>query len=385
MNSRVFIFSLLFAASSLLYAFDFGLVLDQEATYSSDGSDTSFEYKGILVPRFSFPLGSNGEFILTAGLDYQNDPWAVVPELLETQLGFSSAVIDFSIGRFFYTDPLGFIADGLFDGLHLYFDTNIGVFGIGAWYTGFLCKRRANIEMTLKEYDYNNSAIEYNDFINTYFAPKRVLAALDWEQTNIAKHFRLKAALIGQFDLTDVKLNSQYIALKMTLPFRGFAFDLGGCFELIQQKSQSGSDEIEKAFAAEMGFSWIGQKQGLSFLGRYSSGSSDSLSAFLPLTTIAQGNIIEPKLSALSVLSLDYTVRLHNTFSFSLTPSYFIDTSNFEFSFLGGELFGKLSFSPVSDIIVNLGGGVFMPSLGDVSPKEKNLWQVKLNFIMSFF
>ena len=385
MNSRVFIFFLLLVASSILYAFDMGLVLDQEAAYSTNGSDATFKYKGIVIPHISGLLGSNGEFILTAGLNYQNDPWAVVPELLQTELAFSSAVLDFNIGRIFYRDPLCFIADGLFDGVQMLFDTSIGVFGLGAWYTGFLCKRRANIEMTQEEYDHNDSAIEYNDFVNTYFAPKRVLAALDWEQTNIAEHIRLKAALLGQFDLTDEKLNSQYIALKMTLPFRSFALDLGGCFELIQRNSQSNIDEIEKAFAAEMGFSWITQMQGLSFLGRYSSGSSDSVSAFLPLTTIAQGNIFEPKLSALAVLSLDYTIRPHNTFSFSLTPSYFIDTSNFEFGFLGGELFGKLSFSPVSDIIVNLGGGVFMPSLGDVSPKEKNIWQVKLNFIMSFF
>ena len=331
-------------------------------------------------------LGDNGEFVFTAGLNYQNDPWAVVPELLQTTLffGFDGATngADFCIGRMFYSDPLGFIADGLFDGARLTFDTSAGVFGVGGWYTGLLCKRRANIEMTQSEYDYNNSAIEYDDFVNTYFAPKRVLAALDWEHTSLSEHFRLKASVLGQFDLTDAALNSQYLALKMTLPFQGFTFDLGGCFELIQQ---SDSDAMDMAFAAEMGLSWLWQRQGLSLLARHSSGVSDSFTAFLPITTVTQGNILKERLSGLTVISLDYTSRLHETFSFSLIPAYFIDNFDSDGGLMGGEIYGKLNWRPVSDILVSLGGGIFLPSLGNIAPDANSVWRLEANVILSFF
>ncbi|MCL2070546.1 MAG: hypothetical protein FWH19_06140 [Treponema sp.] len=368
-----------------VFAFDVGLVFEQEAEYSGAGDDTSLLYKGILVPRISGLLGSNGEFIISAGLNYQNDPWAVVPELLHTGLSFGFDGADFDIGRMLYSDPLGFIADGLFDGARLTFDTGAGVFGMGAWYTGLLCKRRANIEMTQKEYDYNNAAIEYSDFMGTYFAPSRVLAALDWEHANITKHFRLKAAILGQFDLTSEELNSQYFIAKMTLPFSGFTLDLGGCFELIQRNSQTGSGEMDMAYAAEAGLSWIWQGQGLSFLARHSSGVSDSVTAFLPLTTVSQGNVISERLSGLTVFSLDYTARLHETLSFSLIPAYFIDNFDSTLGLMGAEIYGKLDWRPVSDIFFTLGGGAFLPSLGDIAPNDQSYWKVEMNVIISLF
>ena len=372
--------SLLIATCSLLPALDLGLVFEQEAEYSGAGDDTSLLYKGILVPRVSGLLGSNGEFIISAGLNYQNDPWAVVPELLHTGLSFGFGGGDFALGRMLYSDPLGFIADGLFDGARLTFDTGAGVFGIGAWYTGLHCKRRANIEMTQKEYDYNNAAIEYDDFMGTYFAPARVLAALDWEHANIGKHFRLKAAILGQFDLTSEELNSQYFIAKMTLPFSGFTFDLGGCFELIHK-----SDEMDMAYAAEAGLSWIWQRQGLSLLARHSSGVSDSVTAFLPLTTVSQGNVISERLSGLTVFSLDYTARLHETFSLSLIPAYFIDNFDSTLGLMGGEIYGKLDWRPVSDIFFTLGGGAFLPSLGNIAPNGDVFWKVEMNVIISLF
>ena len=386
-KNQALLFSfLIFLFSFSLSAYDVGLALEQEAVYSGMGGDTEFIYKGILVPRVSGLLGDNGEFVITAGLNYQSSPWAMVPELLQTTLFFGFSAGDFTVGRMVYSDPLGFIADGLFDGARAAFDTGAGVFGIGAWYTGLLAKRRANIEMTQDEYDYNNSAIEYSDFVNTYFAPRRVLAALDWEHSNIAGHIRLKGALLGQFDLTNEELNSQYLALKMTMPFDSLNFGLGGCLELIQREGGEG----DIAFAAEAGGSWLWQKQGLSFLARFSSGESGPVAAFLPVTTVAQGNvmsgsIMSSKLSALTVLSLDYTARLHETFSFSLIPAYFIDNSVSGGGLLGGEIYGKLAWKPVSDILFSLGGGAFLPSLGNTSPDSKSFWQIDLNAIISFF
>ena len=147
------------------------MTLDQEAAYSGTGSDGTFDYKGIVIPHVSGLLGESGEFFLSAGLNFQNNPWAVVPELLQADLFFGFGSVDFRIGRMGYTDTLGFIADGLFDSARVVFDTDAGIFGVGAWYTGLQCKRRANIEMTLDEYTANNSEIKYSDFVNTCLLP----------------------------------------------------------------------------------------------------------------------------------------------------------------------------------------------------------------------
>ena len=58
-----------------LFAYDIGLVLDQNMAYSGAGDESNFEFNGILVPRVSGLLGDNGEFFVSGGLNYQNDPW----------------------------------------------------------------------------------------------------------------------------------------------------------------------------------------------------------------------------------------------------------------------------------------------------------------------
>jgi len=40
-------------------------------------------------------------------------------------------------------------------------------------------------------------------------------------------------------------------------------------------------------------------------------------------------------------------------------------------------------WSPASDLQINLGGGIFLPSLGNVAPNEKNFWRIEINAIFS--
>ena len=381
MKRHILLCLLLIFACSLLPAFDFGLVLDQTVDYSGFGNDTAFLYKGILVPRVSGLFGENGAFIFSAGLNYQNDPWALAPELLHTEISWRLGITDFRMGRMDYSDPLGYVATGLFDGMRISFDTPAGLFSVGGWYTGLLLKSRVNIEMTEDEWTLNNSPINYSDFVNTYFAPRRVLAALDWEHPGLAERILTKFSAIGQFDLSGEDLNSHYLLGKMTIPIGAFAFELGGCFELIQYRGN-----LDTAFAAEAGFSWKGAMQGLHLMGRYASGETDSMAAFLPVTSNLHGFVWKPKLSGLSVISLDYTARFHRTFAFGLSPNYYMfNGSGFDKRLLGGEAFAALYWSPVSDISINLGGGAFMPSLGNVAPDEKIFWRVELNMIISIF
>jgi len=375
------IFYLLFGSS--LCALDVGMILDQNADYLDSGSDTTFSYKGLLVPRLSGLLGETGEFYISAGINYQNDPWSFVPELLHTELSWRSKKIELSLGRILYSDPLGFIASGLFDGGRFSFFTEAGTFSAGAWYTGFIYKKRISIDMTRGDSESNNAAFDYDNFIDSYFAPRRAFAALDWEHQGLGERVYARLSLLGQFDFTGTELYSQYLTGKMTVPLKSFALSLGGCFELMEK-----SGKIDMAFAEELEVSWNTSSQGLSFLARYSSAKSTSMAAFLPVTTNVQGHVYGIKLSGLSIVSLDYVARLHRTFTVALTPSYFIrsDLNNATGKiFMGAEFFGAFYWSPLPDINVNLGGGVFLPSFGNVTPNGKTIWRVDLNLVLSLF
>ena len=366
-----------------IWAFDVGLMLDQNADYSGSGNDASFTYKGLAVPRFSGLIGSTGEFYVSAGINYRNDPWELVPELLRTELSWRRSGMEISLGRISYFDPLGFIASGLFDGGRFSFNTAAGTFSTGAWYTGFIYKKRINIEMTAGDANSNNTAFDYAGFLNSYFAPRRAIAALDWEHQGLGERVFARLSILGQLDLTGAELHSQYVAGKMIVPFGIFAVSLGSCFELMEN-----SGNMDMAFAAELGTGWNTASQSLSLLARYSSAKDGSFAAFLPVTTNAQGQILRAKLSGLSMASLDYTARLHRTFSVGITPSYFF-LSDFKNAsgklFMGAEFFGALYWSPLPDISVNLGGGAFLPSLGNVTPDGKPFWVVELNLVLSLF
>jgi hypothetical protein len=384
---------------SVTGAVDFGLVLDQSGGYGGAGDDADWDYTGVLLPRVSGLFADNGSFYISAGaaVKFPNEKFTVVPELLRTDFFWLFDMANLRIGRFYYSDPLGFIADGLFDGLRFTYGTSMGSFNIGAWYTGFLYKSRARITITPDEWESYYEAVDYGDFFNTYFAPRRVLCALDWEHPGLGGLLRTKLSLLAQLDLEGTDTHSQYLTGKLSLPLRAFLFDLGGSFEV---KEISG--ELGTAFAAEAGTAWTlptAFRSRFSLLGRYTSGEMDGdISAFLPLTSKSQSSILQPKVPGTSMVYLDYVARLHRTFSLSLSSSYFIRNDLETYSgypvsgaeeedgyFLGNEFFGRLYWSPLSDIQLTLGGGIFMPSLGNVAPKLENIWRAEAGLVISLY
>jgi hypothetical protein len=368
---RLYILLMVLFSCPRLWAQDFGLILDQTAGYGGLQGDEKFDYEGTLIPRYSTFLGDNGEFYISAGIKVEslNGTITVIPELLRTELSWHFGIGDFKAGRMYYSAPLPFIAEGLFDGARLSFNTAIGSFSIGAMYTGLLYKKQVNIAMTDNELLSNSAKLDYADFANTYFAPQRVISALGWEYPNLLNIVRVRLALLGQFDLSDEKLNSQYLAMRLTMPVKTLVIDLGGCLETIQKPGDS-----EIAFAGEMGFNWMlplfAQSQ-LSLFGRYSSG------AFKPVTSMTQGEVYKKRLTYLSMISLDYTARFNRYVSAGVSSSFFADSGG---SFLGNELFGKLYWSPASDLWLNLGGGLFFPK-----ENNGNLWRLELNAVLSLY
>jgi hypothetical protein len=349
--------------------------------------------------------GDTGELYLSAGINLgvREDDVTITPELLRTDFYYGFGPFGLRVGRMQYTDPLGFIATGLFDGVRLTHRSTLGSFGIGVWYTGLLYKKNANIAMTGEEQDAYNVPVDYSDFTKTYFAPGHLLASLDWEHPSIADMLRLDAAIIAQVDMSkyDDKYHSQYVSLKASLPVKSFVFDLGGSLELAESIPEEGDEDFNVAYALDLGVSWTLPtpfNSRLALTGRYFSGQTDgTMGAFVPVSNKFYGNILQARLPATSVIALDYTARINQAIGASLNVAYFMRTDrgtymawpvNIENNsgyLLGLELFGQFVWSPFSDLQLRLGGGAFLPSLGDAGPNEESRWRLELNVILALY
>jgi len=389
-----------------LCAFDFGLITNQYAGYGYEGGDDNvFEYKANFLPRLSFLIGENGSFLVSAGFTVgTEDKTYYFPELLNTEfnirLGGSLRGGAVKAGRIYYADPLSFIASGLFDGAQFSYNSAAGIFRVGAWYTGLLYKETANITMTANDLAIYESELDYDDFAKTYFAPKRLLASVDWEHPSILEMFSLKAAVTSQTELTeaDEKLHSQYFTAKASVPVKRFLFDFGGSLQTAQNTTQE-ETHLFVAFAWDFGVFWTipaSFHSRLSFQGHFAGGKvDDSVGAFVPVTNRTFAMVYQPKLSALTILDFTYTARINRAVGASFSALCFIrnDLGTFknypvkedsEGYILGTEFFARVVWSPFSDLQFILAGGTFFPSLGNVSD-EKPQWRIGLSAILSIF
>jgi hypothetical protein len=390
---------LLMCFPACLWAFDFGVSLNQDFGFSGISDNTDIEYSASLTPYLSTYLGSSGYLFVSAALEtfYENEQFIFTGELLHTELSLRFNNLKIRAGRIPYTTPLDFIIEGFFDGAQILYDTAAGTFYAGGWYTGLLYKKSANITITPEDFISYYTALDYDDFSDTYFASRRMLMSVGWEHPSLAGMVRLKAALSGQIDLNDASTlyNSMYVSAKAALPIKRFILTAGGCMQMAET-----GDETGFGAAGELGVLWIIPSpfySQLSLSGRYSSGKTDSIDPFVPVTTKPQGNILEAKLSGLSAFFLDYTARLHPTILTGLTASYFIrgdtetyisypaDPINNNGLALGGEIFAKIIWIPLTDIRLNLGGGIFLPTLGNVNPDAAARWRMELGLVFVIY
>jgi len=387
-------------------AFDFGLITNQYMGLGGQGDEeNNFNYKADILPRLSFPAGDTGDFILSAGFTMgvgNNEDFYFVPELLRTELSLRFGNSGIKAGRMSYSDPLNFIVTGLFDGIQFFNFSNVGTFNAGVWYTGLLYKKTANITMTANDLLIYSSELNFDDFSNTYFAPKRLLLSLDWGHPSIGELISLKTAITGQIDLSDEdgKYHSQYLTLKASIPAKSFLFELGGSLETAQTVSEI-EDQFNTAFAWSFGLFWnlpTNINSRLSFTGNFAGGKvNDSLGAFVPVTTKVFGDIFQAKLSGITVLGLNYTARINHAVGTSFTASHFVRNDLGTFSgypvisaesdgySLGTEFFARLVWSPFSDLQFNLGGGAFIPALGNAGPDENAKWRFDLTAILALY
>jgi hypothetical protein len=387
-----------------LRAVDFGLLTTQSIGVDDafSGDIRSLSWLGSFTPWFSGMLIEDGDLYMSAAFtpQFESEAFAIVPELLRTEVTLrSERGAELKFGRTTYVDPLGLIAAGLFDGFRVSQDLGESILSAGAWYTGLQYKKRAHITVSPSDQTDYFTLLDDHD-MDTYFAPQRALGALNWEHPALAGSAKLNAAFIVQVDMNgeDDKYHGEYFTGKLTVPYRSLLlFDAGAALELLQIPDS----EAKLALAGELGVVWLppgGIQDRLSLLGRVSTGRVEDspLGAFMPLTTVTQGRVLQAKLSGLGLVQTGYTARLHEMVSAGLSASYFLSTSENSVQdwpvpeaedryALGLEVYTSFSLSLTSDISMNLGGGVFLPQTGDVAPKERERWRFEMAVMLAIF
>jgi hypothetical protein len=412
--SFVFAFFIFHLSFNICHAFDFGLETDTSVELFNLGNEDfpsdGFELRSDIVPSLSFLFGDTGELFLSAGLTIgmKEKKFHFIPELLRTELSYRFGSWGIKAGRMQYSDPLGFITSGLFDGVRVTHNSTMGSFGFGTWYTGFLYKMNANITMMPEELAHYYFPFSYGNFFNSYFAPGRFVASLDWMHMSLTQHLQLKAAITAQVDLSngDNKYHSQYFTVKGIGTLQSFIFELGGSLETAELKAAGTDEAVQEpnfnvAFLLDFGVFWTPPTPFLSRLsltGRYTSGNTaGTLGAFIPVTNIFHGNVLKARLPGISLFTLDYTAYFINSLEANLSLTYFIrnDTETYTGwpvdmedntgNFLGPELYAQLAWYPFSDLQVYFGAGVFLPVLGNVNSGGKVGWRVGLGAIITIF
>ena len=391
----VFMLSLTLISAPGLWAADFGMIVNGH--FKTEGGDeTTPSGKLILAPWLFLPLGE-ADLRISAGLnaDIAKEN-AFAPELFRLEFSYKpSAMFSFRLGRFYWQDPSRFTAKGHYDGLELSFDLGKVRLSAAALYTGFSYKDTAEVNVSPKDQNDYNAVLDWQNFADTYFAPRRLLAVLSGEFPGFPPgwgHFY--AGLMAQFDLSnaDERFHTQYLFLRHALSYKIFDLSAVGAAELENTEDEG----IRAAFAAALEGGWQlpgSIKDRLSLGVRWASGNGPNTAAYFPITTEAQGVALKPNLSGMMIIKLNYEVRLHPAFSAEIGARYFIRTDSTSFTLpeleddsylLGAEFNTSMLWVPLSDLSFSLNGGIFIPKTGNAMSSDAAVrWAITIGTILS--
>jgi hypothetical protein len=397
MKKTALVFIMFALCAGFVFSLDFGLLLDNNA----EAENNYFSYTPAFIPWFSRD-SEQGMSVYFSGIfsfKYNNYDDGIsdndglrkpvlLPEL--SRFSFTYRVgqrYSIEAGRIEYTDVLGQTASGLFDGLRFQADASVCSVSIGAFYTGFLYKETAKILMT------ENDAVGYakpvEDF-NSYCASKRIFAVgrLD---IPVMEYHNFFFELLAQFDMNDneEKLNSQYAqaVIEIFTP-KNMRISGGFVFETMENKD----GDLTAAYGALAALETEvpgSPNDSLKLTVKFSSGPQDeTFTGFAPLSSITQGMVFNGTFSGLWQAKINYAVRLLPSLFAETNASYFGRTysdPDSDGNLYGGEIWASLAWQPVEDIRATLGGGVFLPGMGNAYPAGTGtMWKLNAGFTLSF-
>jgi hypothetical protein len=364
-----------------VFAADFGLVLAAQAEYTPNGEKApdvkEAGFTGSLTPWVSAAPGEKTSLYLSGKLTFEyiskNKAWERPPvvELERTELNFRPVpALYLSLGRQRYRDGGGMIASGHFDGVSAAAGFSRARLFVGAFYTGLLYKKAAEILMTEGDRERYARDLDYGN-LETYFASRRIFVPLGLEFPDLSPRLSLALNMLAQFDVNDSSpLHSQYleILLGFEAPLRVTLTGIGAAVE--------SAGKLKFNFAGALGADWDLPGFLTDMLHgefRWGSGAvTETIIPFIPLNGISQGTVFTPTLTGLMNGRLSYTVRPHETVSLSAEALVFWRTDLETFKdpelkepsterFLGTEVYGSAIWAAQSALRFSVGGGAFFP------------------------
>jgi hypothetical protein len=373
-------------------AFDFGLITRQGLEFADSGEGGAGEagYTGSYSPWFSSELGQRATLFFSATIStaYGRGGWQPAARPILLELGRSAlswrplSSIYIEAGRVPFEDPAGIIASGLFDGITGSAVLGQARFSAGVFYTGLLYKDAAAITMTAADGE------AYADE-GAYFASRRVLYSATTELPTITPHSGLVLNVLLQFDANGKasSLHTQYLSATYTeQATETLSVSVSAVASLAED--HAGAVSFHDAAVAAADWEVPGEARDL-LRGeiRWTSGAGDDTArAFTPVTAIPRGRVFDPPLPGLLTLTGTYTRRIQTDWLASAEGACFITTSGAAESgrLLGGEVYGAVSWAPVSDFMASIGGGVFLPSPGNASaPSAPARWKLTAGLALS--
>jgi hypothetical protein len=398
LQSILVLFLLLFGSGSVFGA-DFGASFRINPEWKGAGEETGTACAFTLGPWISASPHENIDLYFSADLSlrYEHEEWFPLPELCRFMLAWRPLPrLGLEIGRVRFSDPNNIVATGLFDGFSVSYALGGSRLSAGGYYTGLLYKDTADIYMTASDSAAYQKPFEWENAAATYFASRRVLASISWEDPALAgSPHGLYLNGLAQFDLNgeDDRLHTQYLSLRFLFsPLPVFSINSGGVLGLEEQAEA----DTETGLALLLNADWYlptALRDMVSLGFRWGSGVMDGESGgvgpFLPVSSISQGNVLNSSLSGLMVLRTAYTVRPYENLSLVLDGRYFFlanrADSGTDNKALGGELYGSLNWAPVMDITLTAGGGAFFPGMGNALPSGAPVqWLVSTGLTVSF-
>ncbi|GHV96785.1 hypothetical protein AGMMS50293_31050 [Spirochaetia bacterium] len=392
--------ALLLGVTLGIFGADFGLALNAEPKYGSAVSPEGCSFTGTATPwisglvRTGLSYYVSGEIII----DYQDDKDTFPPvfTLGRTELRWRpTSAVFLTLGRQRFQDSTGLAVAGLFDGLSGSVAFPRVRLGAALFYTGLLYKEQAEILMTPNDGSNYAKALNYGD-TDSYFASRRVVAALTGEFPDLSSRTSLALNAIAQFDVNEgaEKLHSQYLAGQYVFtPVEPLRLHLAFVASLKETETQ-----LQQGYAAAAGADWelpsLVQDM-VSVQVRWSSGAvNEQVGTFTPVNGISQGEIFTPRLPALMTAHASYTVRVHQTVSLGAGAAYFIRTDletvadadidpASQSRSLGAEVSGSAVWAPDSALRLSAGGGVFLPGSAFVADTPVR-WKIRAGVLFAF-
>ena len=353
-----------------VFTMDFGAAIGGSVTAENNKGIST---KATLTPWFSLPL-DNADFFVSLGVTAELSQKVLgIPELYRLEFSWRPAAsLIIRAGRIPWMDTTHFTAKGNFDGVDLRYDWGTMRFGISVLYTGLLYRETADINASPTDPVDYYAPLDYADFANTYFSPRRVITALYGEFPSLVlERGDLYAGLLAQFDLSgaDEAFHTQYFLLRYIHIYKQFDFSAAAALQL--ENTIASGIKTGYAFALEAGWNMQAPlfiKDRLFMSVRFASGNGPSTAAFFPVVREAQGIALRPGFSGIMIVRANYEARIKPGLSADVGTCYFIRTDSTSFApnaitdnsyFVGAEIDASVLWVPFSDLSFSFNGGVF--------------------------